>query len=191
MNGDSGEDGEDMRRLQAGHDHALNDIMVRWKQPLANFLFRHTGSETAAIDLAQETFVRVYEHRRGYRGGRFSTWLFSIALNLARNHARWRKRHPAVSIEAEFESGREIADGRSDPACEAARADEAAVVRAAVLALPEDLRAALLLFEYEELSHAEIAAALGCTPKAVETRLYRARQILRESLIASDHAAFQ
>lgn len=182
MTADADADAASMLRLQNGDDGALNDLMRRWQQPLANFLCRHTGSEAVAIDLAQETFVRVYENRRSFRGSRFSSWLFSIAVNLSRNHARWQKRHPAVSLDAAAESGREIPGNGRDPAGDMEKSEEAASVRAAVLSLPDDLRAVILLFEYEEQSHSEIAAALGCTPKAVETRLYRARQLLREKL---------
>ena len=182
MTGDADADGDCMLRLQSGEDSALNEIMSRWSQPLANFLFRHTGHEALAVDLAQETFVRVYENRHRFRGRRFSSWLFSIAVNLSRNHARWQKRHPAVSLDAVGESGREIPDAGIGPAASMEKAEEAAAVRDAVQSLPEDLRLVVLLSEYEEQSHAEIAAALGCTPKAVETRLYRARQSLREKL---------
>lgn len=171
-----------MLRLQGGDDGALNELMSRWSQPLANFLFRYTSHEATAIDLAQETFVRVYENRLRFRGGRFSSWLFSIAVNLARNNARWRKRHPAVSLDAGAESGHEIPDTAADPSSGMERSEDAAAVRDAIRSLPEDLRMVVLLFEYEEQSYAEIAAALGCTPKAVETRLYRARQLLRDKL---------
>ncbi|MCX6967342.1 MAG: sigma-70 family RNA polymerase sigma factor, partial [Verrucomicrobia bacterium] len=135
--------------------------------------------------LAQETFVRIYENRASFRGGPFSSWLFSIAANLSKNHARWKARHPTVSLDAVQEgegAAHEFPSPSGSPSDHAASEELATAVRDAVQALPHDLKTVTLLFEYQEQSHSEIAAALGCTSKAVETRLYRARQILRERL---------
>ncbi len=171
-------DSADMLALQRGDDLALNRLMDRWQIPLRSFLYRWTQNEHDALDLAQETFVRVYQHRRRFRSGaRFSTWMFQIALNLARDHARRKRRHPADPLE----SVPEPADSDT-PESQAARVERVAVVRAAIAELPADLRAAVLLSEYEDKSHAEIGAIVGATPKAVETRLYRAREHLRRSL---------
>jgi RNA polymerase sigma factor (sigma-70 family) len=182
MSPSSSTDAVCMDRLRGGDDRALNELMDRWEKPLTTFLFRYTGNEAAAIDLAQETFVRVYEHRHTQRGGSFSAWLFSIAANLSKNHARWKARHPTVSLNLDGENVRDFPSPAASPCEEAAREEIAAAVREAVQELPHDLKTVTLLFEYQEQSHSEIAAALGCTPKAVETRLYRARQLLREKL---------
>jgi RNA polymerase sigma-70 factor (ECF subfamily) len=146
------------------------------------------GNEDDANDLAQETFVRVFRARASFRPGeKFSAWLFTIAANLARNHFRWRSRHPNVSLEAETGKTEQTLGGTlpaNDPAPneQALATERAAAVRAAVEKLPEDLREAVVLCEWEELSLAKAAAILETTPKAVESRLYRARQILRERL---------
>ena len=181
-------DRADMEKLQAGHDAALNDLMERHATPVFHFLCRMVGNEADANDLAQETFVRVFKSRASFRAEqKFSTWLFTIAANLARNHFRWRSRHPNLSLDAE-DAGTKHTLGSTLPAHspapnEAALASErATAVRAAVQRLPEDLRAAIVLCEWEERNSAEAAMILGVTPKAVESRLYRARQILRERL---------
>ncbi len=174
-----------MAALAAGEDPALNQLMDRWQVPLRRFLFRYTQNEPDALDLAQETFVRIYQHRARFRpGARFTTWMFQIALNLARSRARWHRRHPADSLERESESPKpELQDANeTTPAEDALQAERIATVRAAIAGLPKDLRDAMILFEYEDKSHAEIAAIVKVTPKAVETRLYRARQQLRKSL---------
>lgn len=92
------EDDEDKHLLIAlagGNDPALNVLMRRWNARLIAYLQRLSGSHTTACDLAQETFVRVYKYRQRYRPTqKFSTWLFAIATNLARNQLRWQKRHP-------------------------------------------------------------------------------------------------
>ncbi len=181
-------DADAMMRLRGGDDLALNELMARWQQPLVNFLLRFCGSEATALDLAQETFVRVYEARARYDSrGKFATWLYTIAGNLARNSHRWQQRHPSVSLDAPTdEDGGTFAARLPDSAPapdESAQANERAdAVHAAIAALPEDQRTIVLLSEFEDRSHADIAAVLGCTPKAVETRLYRARQTLREKL---------
>ncbi len=182
------QDRADMARLQAGHDAALNDLMARHATPVFHFLCRMVGHEDDANDLAQETFVRVFKSAKSFRiEQKFSTWLFTIAANLARNHFRWRSRHPNISLDAE-NAETEQSVGSTLPAKnpapnDAALAEErAAAVRAAVRKLPEDLREALVLCEWEERSVAEAAAILEATPKAVESRLYRARGLLRERL---------
>jgi RNA polymerase sigma-70 factor (ECF subfamily) len=181
-------DRADMEQLAAGQDAALNDLMERHATPVFHFLCRMVGNEDDANDLAQETFVRVFRARASFRTGeKFSTWLFTIAANLARNHFRWRARHPNVSLEAETGESEQTlgstlpANGPA-PNEQALAAERAAAVRAAVGKLPDDLREAVVLCEWEELSLADAAKILETTPKAVESRLYRARQILREKL---------
>lgn len=168
-------DEETMLALQQGDDLALNRLMARWERPLRSFLYRSTRNEQDALDLAQETFVRVYQHRARYRtGAKFSTWMFQIALNLARDHSRRTRRRPTESLEEAPEQFT-----TATPRGEATDAEAAAAVRDAVGRLPEDLREAVLLSEFQNLSHAEIAQIVGTTPKGVETRLYRAREKLR------------
>ena len=174
-----------MRALAGGDDLALNQLMDRWQVPLRGFLYRYTQHEHDALDLAQETFVRVYQHRARFReNARFSTWMFQIALNLARSRARWQRRHPTDSLDDRSEAwgGESRARTESSPADDTLTAEIVAAVKVAVAALPPDLRDAVILSEYEDKSHAEIALIAGTTPKAVETRLYRARQHLRKAL---------
>ena len=87
-------DRADMQRLAAGEESALNRLMERHAPAIFRFLVRLVGNEDDANDLAQETFVRVYRARDGFRGeAKFTTWLYAVAANLARNHHRWRRRH--------------------------------------------------------------------------------------------------
>ncbi len=178
----------DMGRLAAGDDAALNDLMERHATPVFHFLCRMLGNEDDANDLAQETFVRVFRSCASFRTSeKFSTWLYTIAANLARNHFRWRSRHLNVSLEAETGESEQTLGSilpANDPTPneQALAAERAAAVRAAVDRLPADLREAIILCEWEERSAAEAALILGATSKAVESRLYRARQILRERL---------
>lgn len=173
-----------MLRLAGGEDLALNDLISRWRDRLAAFLLRMVGDHATAMDLTQETFVRLYTSRKTYKPtAAFSTYLFHIATNLARTQARWRKRHPTVPMEDENREIRhEAVDSLPSPDESADLHERADLVNRAIAALPEDQREALLLFTVEGMSQAEVAAALGCSPKAVEVRVYRARQLLREAL---------
>lgn len=181
-------DAQDMARLAGGQDTALNGLMDRHAERLFHYLLRSLQDESDAADLAQETFVRVYQNRARFDPRqRFSTWLYAIASNLVRSRYRWRSRHPQVSLDAPHsEDGIELGDRLPDPASTPSQklesTERAQAVRNAVAALPEELRLPLVLAEYEEKSQAEIAEILDCTVKAVETRIYRARRQLRQSL---------
>jgi RNA polymerase sigma factor (sigma-70 family) len=180
-------DQADMHRLQRGHDAALDELMSRHAGPLFGFLRRFVGDEDAAEDLAQETFVRVYRNRDAFKpGARFSPWLYTIAGNLARNHLRSRSRRSEVPLEAASDDAPSIGDrtpgkdGTPEEHC--LRDEQRTAVRSAVAELPDDLREAVVLCELEDRSLAEAAGLLSTTVKAVESRLYRARQQLRQRL---------
>lgn len=180
-------DPELMTRLAGGDDLALNELMDRWSGRVAAFLLKMTGQRDAAQDLAQETFVRLFQSRDRYQATRaFSTYLFSIASNLARNHARWKSRHPTVSMDASINNGLSMFPDLADPAYTPKEAAESAekfrAVHEAFLSLPRDLLEAMSLFVYEGMSYSEIAEICQCSPKAVEMRIYRARGILKERL---------
>ena len=170
-----------MLRLSTGDDLALSEIMSRWQWRVASFLQRMCGNHATACDLAQETFTRLYHSRASYKeNAPFSSYLLRIAANLARNHHRWQSRHHSEPLEA-LENAEPASDAAS-PDASLAQADTAREVRHAIRLLPHELREALVLSAYEDMSHAEIASMTGCTPKAVETRIYRARQILKDKL---------
>jgi len=172
-----------MTALASGNDPALNALMRRWSGRLTAYLQRCCGDASTANDLAQEVFVRVYKKRHSYDPGRsFSTWIYTIATNLVRNHARWQKRHPVILLDPE--SLGQVSPLDDGPGPDEALVDQerAAAVRKAIHSLPPELREPLMLSTYEHLPHVQIATILGLSEKAVEMRLYRARQALRESL---------
>lgn len=181
------EDNEVMRRVQAGEEAALGELMERWELPVKALIGRIVLNAREAEELAQETFVRVWQQREKYRtDAQFRPWLFAIAVNLARNRLRWWRRRPEVSLQEWSDVQMPEIEGRRSEAPTGAslleRNERAEAVRDAIAALPTELREAVVLFEYERLSHVEIAATLGCTAKAVESRLYRAREKLRAAL---------
>lgn len=178
-----------MADLAAGREAALDTLMERWEAPLRSFAQRYLQNATDSDDVVEETFVRVYHRRDSFAAGtNFSAWIFTIAANLCRHRLRWRRRHPSEPIEVTDESGEtrsavgELADRRQDPAASAEQAERIQALRQAVAALPHDQRTAFLLHAYENLSYREIAGVLDCSERGVETRLYRARQVLRAQL---------
>jgi RNA polymerase sigma-70 factor (ECF subfamily) len=182
------QDTADMLRLVNGHDAALNDLMERHSERLFHYLIRHLQNESDAAEVAQDAFVRVYQHRAKFDARqKFSTWLYTIATNLARDRLKWRSRHPQVSLDqtvgaSDSTIAEILADSKPSPDETLASRERALAVRDAVGALPEELRTPLLLAEYEAMPHAEIASVLRCSIKAVESRIYRAKQRLREYL---------
>ncbi len=177
------EDKIHMADLAAGRDSAMNALMRQWKDRLIGFLIRMTGDHATACDLAQETFVRLYRHRGSYSPRQsFSTWIFAIAANLARNHHRWSKRHPEALTDPAEIADTSPPDPAADPHERAASREKLAAVQKAIAVLPRDQREVLVLSVYEHLSHEEISAITDTSLKAVELRLYRARKTLRETL---------
>src|SRR5260370_29327649 len=111
------QDRNDMARLAAGHDAALEDLMGRHAERLFHYLLRVLQNETEAADLAQETFVRVYQNRTRFKpANKFATWLFTIGTNLARDAQRRRSRYPHLSLDAEpDDSGGNLKDLLPEP----------------------------------------------------------------------------
>jgi RNA polymerase sigma-70 factor (ECF subfamily) len=190
MNATAGDeqDAQDMARLAEGREAALNDLMDRHAGGLFHYLIRSLQDQDDAADLAQETFVRVYQHREKFDPSqKFTTWLYTIASNLVRDRYRWRSRHPQVSLDAENDQTEtSLKDNLSadelTPDQQMQSQERADTVREAVTDLPQELRQPLMLSVYRGMSQAEIAQILKCSVKAVETRIYRARQDLRTVL---------
>ena len=170
-----------MARMQGGDEAAFGVLMERWERPVKSVIGRIVLNASDAEELAQETMVRVWQQRGKFRdGAEVRPWVFSIAVNLARNRLRWWRRRPEVALEAWNEDG----EGETGRAGEGAleRKERAGAVREAIAALPVELREAIVLFEFEEMSQAEIAATVGTSVKVVEARVARAREKLRVAL---------
>ncbi len=174
-----------MAALQAGDDTALARLMERWERPVKAFIFRLGVPLADVDDVVQEAFVRLYQKRSAYRpDAPFKPWLLTLAGNLARNRCRWHSRHPAGSLEDLIETtGNEPGDEKAIAPNKQAETDSQCVeVRKVVSELPAPLREAVVCVELEDMSYTEAAKVMACSEKAVETRLYRARQLLKKSL---------
>jgi RNA polymerase sigma-70 factor (ECF subfamily) len=187
---DTAADQASLLALQQGEAVALNRLIARWQRPLHSFAYRYVQSSADAHDLVAETFVRLYQQRLRLRADtRLSAWLFTTLTNLCHNHHRWQRRHPTIALDvpastdsAKPQAGLELASGDPSPDVALEQDETLAAVRAAIGRLSHDLKVALLLHYYEHLSYREIGEITGCSDRGVETRLYRARGQLRESL---------
>jgi RNA polymerase sigma-70 factor (ECF subfamily) len=179
-----------MLAYQAGEEGAFDELVRAYSGQVYALLTRFLGPVPAREDLVQEVFLRVVRARERYQAtARFSTWLYRIAFNLCVNERERLSGRVEVSLEAPgdpaFDAGAPaaLADGAAPaPSDELERADAVAAVRAALAALPEAQRMALLLAKYEELSHAEIAEVMGSSEKAIKSLIHRARENLRAAL---------
>ncbi len=169
-----------MVRTARGDGEAFRLLVERWEKAVFAFHERMVGSAEDALDLSQETFLRVYDQARKYRpSGQFRSWLFRIAGNLARS---WLRRKRIVRW-LRFEPERHDRSSSSIPADRLLEMDETErAVRQALARLPDRQRQAILLRRYDNLSHQEIATALRTTVPAVESLLQRAMGALRKDL---------
>jgi RNA polymerase sigma-70 factor, ECF subfamily len=188
---DPATDGANLLDLQGGNPVALNRLIARWQRPLLGFAYRYLQNSADAQDLVAETFVRLYQRRMQLRPNtNLSAWLFTALTNLCHNQHRWKRRHPTVSFgpvgDARPGSGRvdesDPASSELGPDAALARDEAVGALMAAIDQLPHDLKASVLLHHYEHMSYREIASITGCSERGVETRLYRARQHLRQQL---------
>ncbi|TWT75180.1 RNA polymerase sigma factor [Allorhodopirellula solitaria] len=184
-----------MLRVRDDDAGAFEELVRRYQARLVRLMQTLAPHTDLAEDLAQETFLRVYRARERYEpGAKFSTWLFTIAGNVARNAKRTAsRRHEVSEMDAPRFSGTEDQSGPllATTALDAsgmmpvrlAEGDERArLVRAAVASLSERQRMALILSRFENMNYVEIAETMGLTTKAVKSLLSRARVGLKESL---------
>ena len=173
-------DEQAMWRVQQVDDEAAFGLLVRrWEGPIQRLCERMTGDAHAAQDLAQETFVRVFSRRKEYQAeGKFSTWLWRIALNLCYDELRRRQRRETNTFENEGGEPLAVleaftaADSAPDKAL--AERERSGLVRRALDELPEIYRTVLVLRHYEDLKFREIADVLGVPEGTVKSRMTEA-----------------
>jgi RNA polymerase sigma-70 factor (ECF subfamily) len=174
-----------MLAFREGDAAAFEALFRRWAGPLLRYLERMLRDAAAAEELVQETFLRVHRARASYRPeARFSTWLYHIGTNLARNELRRpARRAPHARVDGEEDAPLPAAELAASDAVADARRDVAAVDRA-LRALPERQRAALWLVAIEGHSYAEVAGSLEISEQAVKALVHRARTSLAAQLAA-------
>lgn len=177
-----------MDRVARDDEKAFTELVRRFQGRVINLVSRVLNDRECADDLAQEVFVRVYVHRRNYRhGSRFSTWLFTIAANLAKNEIRRRvRKRNWYSLDALQEMLKDSAPQLADPSegreSSLEREQLQAAVGRAIATVPEKYRLALVLRDIEGLPYEEIAQVLGIPGGTVRSRINRARGMLKRKL---------
>ncbi len=168
-------------------EEAYTILVGKYKDPLINFVYRILGDYDGALDVVQDTFVRLHEKANTYRPvAKFSTWIYTIASNLAKSELRRRKwgifgRMPG-SAGATEGSVREFTDPEELPDGRAGRALAAERIEKALEALPDSFREAVALFYFEDMSYEEICRILGIRMGTLKSRLSRSRAMLEETL---------
>jgi len=171
---------------------AFEVLVERYQHRLVGVLAHLVGRLDEAEDLTQDVFLRIYRARKGYRPkAKFSTWLFTIANNLAMNHLRSRGRNPTGARGAGEGPGSRSSVGALEervmaregtPSAQMRQVELSDVVREALDILGEDQKVAVLLNKFEDMSYADIAEVMGRSEAAVKSLLARARTHLRERL---------
>jgi len=157
--------------LKTGSAQAFHVLYSAYNQKVYRFCYRMLGDEATAKDAFQETFIKIFEHRKEFKGTNFQAWLFTIGRHTCLNYIRTKKVHDTF-IE-DYHSSLSAAD--SDIGMQE-------FIQKAIAKLPVSLKEALLLREYEECTYYDIADILGIEVSLAKVRVHRARMIMRKLL---------
>lgn len=172
---------EIMAKVQKGDLTAFEELYNRFHKPLYQFILRFVKEKPIAEDVLQETFLRIFKERKGYKQkARFSTYLFTIGRNLCLDALKTRKKSPLLSDQEDY-IGR-ATDLSREPSKIVEEAEISAIVQREIQALPRDQREVIILSKYSSLSYEEIARIVESTPNAVKQKVYRAMRSLRRKL---------
>ncbi|MDX1754472.1 MAG: RNA polymerase sigma factor RpoE [Marinobacter sp.] len=183
---DSQTDLQLVRKVRHGDRAAFDLLVIKYQSRVASIISRYVYDSQEVMDLAQETFVKAYRAIDRFRGdSAFYTWLYRIAVNTAKNYLEARGRRPQGSADAadaeNFDDGTRLRDTAS-PERELQRDQLQQELSRAIAALPEELRSAFLLREYDGLSYEDIARILECPIGTVRSRIFRARDAVDRQL---------
>lgn len=176
-----------MEYLQAGHEKAFSELVKRYKDRLHNFLYRYTHNHQDCEDLVQETFLRVYRSKHSYeRIARFSTWMYTIALNLARSLYKKKQRMTTVSIHKDPNDPEDrsmpLEDKEILPDRELQEKMSMELLEKALMELNEDFREVVVLRDIQQMTYEEIAEITDTPMGTVKSRINRGRAHLQDIL---------
>lgn len=168
-----------------GTEVAFEILVSRYKNPLTNFVFRFLGDYEACTDVVQETFIKVYRYKDSYSSiAKFSTWIYTIAGNLARTEYQRRKRRKFFSINSYGENNENYdipdEDYRPDTITDSGIKDK--IIQKALMKVSESYREAVILRDIEGMSYEEIAEIMNITVGTVKSRINRGRAQLQKML---------
>ena len=171
-----------VQRAQGGDLRAFDLLVLKYQGRIAALVSRYVSDAGEVEDVTQEAFIKAYRALEKFRGdSAFYTWLYRIAANAAKNHLVAKGRRPGADVTIEdaegFEEGGMLSESAS-PEALAMGSELAEVVESALNALPDELKAALMLREFDGLSYDDIADVLGCPVGTVRSRIFRAREAI-------------
>ncbi len=174
-------DKELVRRVKKGDKQAFDLLFSRYQHKILNLVARYLRSPEDVEDVAQEAFIKAYRALPRFRGdSAFYTWLYRIAINTAKNHLVARgRRPPSMDVdveEAEFMDGADALKEGESPEAALTRDELSQAIDRAISALPDDLRSAVTLREFDGLSYEQIAEIMDCPVGTVRSRIFRARE---------------
>jgi len=178
-------DEELIARFQEGDNYAFDLLVKRYKDPLLNFVFRFLGDRTEAEDIVQETFLRLFKNKHYYKEiAKFSTWIYTIAGNLAKTELRRRRRRKIFSIShfMSLEKDYDIPDESHSPEQDANSQITDAIIQKAIQKLSPKFKEVIVLRDIQGLSYEEIAEIVHIPLGTVKSRVNRARLKLQEDL---------
>ncbi len=175
-------------RVQKGDKRAFDLLVLKYQYKVHSIVARFIRDSDEVRDVVQEAFIKAYRALPRFRGdSQFYTWLYRIAVNTAKNYLVARSRRPPSSDvdldDAEFYSGSEQLKDTGSPENQLFRDELEEVIRQAIIELPEDLRTAVTLREYEGLSYEDIAAVMNCPVGTIRSRIFRGRESIDERVI--------
>ncbi|WP_020682199.1 RNA polymerase sigma factor RpoE [Marinobacterium rhizophilum] len=181
-------DGQLVKRVQAGDSRAYDLLVKKYQHKIIGLIGRYVYDQHEALDVAQEAFIKAYRALPKFRGdSAFYTWLYRIAINTAKNHLVAKgRRPPDVDVTVEdahyFGGDSELKDIES-PENNLYRDELEAIVKRVLDKLPEDLRVALTLREFDGLSYEDIANVMDCPVGTVRSRIFRAREAIDKEIV--------
>ncbi|NOQ98400.1 MAG: sigma-70 family RNA polymerase sigma factor [Calditrichae bacterium] len=178
-------DEELIARFQDGDTYAFDQLVRRYKDPLLNFIFRFIGDLNESEDLVQDTFYRVYKNKHYYKEvAKFSTWIYTIAGNLAKTELRKRKRRRIFSIHKDMPNEKEfeLPDPKRDPEQEVNSTITENHIHKAIGKLPPKFRQVIILRDVQGFSYEEISSTIKVPLGTVKSRVNRARLRLQDDL---------
>lgn len=178
-------DEELIARFQDGDVYAFEQIVHRYKDPLINFIYHYLGDRIDAEDVIQETFLRVFKNKHLYRNiAKFSTWIYTIASNLAKTELRRRRRRRILSISQMGYEDRDydLPDVYSSPERIVGSEMKEKMIREEIEALPVKFREVVVLRDIQEFSYEEISKILNIPIGTVKSRVNRGRLRLQKKL---------
>ena len=174
-----------IKKFQEGDVGAYNQLVNRFKDRLLNFIYRFVNDLDLAEDLVQDTLLKLYTHKDSYQEiAKFSTWLYTIAANLARTELRKKKRRKTFSVTELSREDREfiIASSDVDPSEDLSSQNFEKSVQRALAELPDDFKTIIILRDIQELSYDEISKIVDVPLGTVKSRINRGRVKLQQLL---------